>query len=82
MDKRTFTFPTSQIKLNGKKSSYYEVIHSHMFEDCDKAAGTIFGRLDFNKVYELIDATDLISNIRKRFYKEIITYRYERIFIE
>ena len=33
-DKRIYAFPTSQVKLNGKKSSYYEVINSLAFPEC------------------------------------------------
>ena len=36
-DKRIDTFPTSQILLNGKKSSYYEVINSLSFKECNEA---------------------------------------------
>lgn len=28
LDRRIYQFPTSHIKLNGKKSSYYEVINA------------------------------------------------------
>ena len=80
MDKRTYTFPTSQIKINNKKSSYFEVVQSHMFEECDRAAERVFGVLDFTKVDALISEIVSISDVRKRFYKEMIAYRYKHIF--
>lgn len=36
-DKRIYKFPTSQVKLDGKKSSYFEVINSLQFEACNDA---------------------------------------------
>ena len=36
-NKRIYTFPTSQVKLNGKKSSYYDVISSRQFPECNAA---------------------------------------------
>ena len=37
MERRVFQFPTSQILLNGKKSSYYELINSLQYEECNEA---------------------------------------------
>lgn len=80
LDKRTFQFPTSQVKLNGRKSSYYEIIHSKSFEECEKAKKKILSVFDIEEVYDLIDKTPFISDIRKHFYKVIIRYRLEHIF--
>lgn len=80
LDKRTYFFPMSQIQLNGKKSSYYEVIQSHKFLGCDTAINRILPRLDFNSIDMLIDAVPVISPKRKQFYKTIIQYRYAHIF--
>lgn len=37
IDLRVYKFPTSQIKLNNNKSSYFEVISSLQFEEINKA---------------------------------------------
>lgn len=82
MERRTYEFPTSQILLNGKKSSYYEVINSGMFEDCKRAQKTIMERIDFTKIDLCVDKTAFISEKRKTFYKEILRYRYQHIFLK
>lgn len=79
IDRRIYQFPTSHIKLNGRKSSYYEVINSLQFEECNKALKKIVPRIDFEKIDKLIDSIESISDIRKKFYKTMYRYRYEKI---
>ena len=40
--KRVYEFPTSQIKLNNKKSSYYDVINSLAYKECNDALIKIY----------------------------------------
>lgn len=79
IDRRIYQFPTSHIKLNGRKSSYYEVINSLQFEECNKALKKIVPKIDFDKIDKLIDSIESISDIRKKFYKTMYRYRYEKI---
>ena len=79
-NKRIYTFPTSQIKLNGKKSSYYEVISSLWFKECNIALASIYAKIDLKHIYSFIDNDVLfISDTQKRFYKHIITERFIKI---
>ena len=78
-DQRIYKFPTSQVKLNGKKSSYYEVINSLQFDECNDALRFVIEQLDMSAVCKLIDETPLISDIQKAFYKHMITARYNKI---
>lgn len=80
-DKRIYRFPTSQVKLNGKKSSYFEVIHSLQFEECNDALRYIMSQLDMAEVEKLIEETPLISEIQKAFYKHILMARYNKILL-
>ncbi|MBR6528557.1 MAG: HipA domain-containing protein [Firmicutes bacterium] len=82
IDNRIYKFPTSQVKYNGKKSSYYEIISSLEFEECNNALIRIVERIDFNKINNLIDSLDNISDMRKAFYKTILSQRYEKILLE
>lgn len=79
IDRRIYQFPTSHIKLNGRKSSYYEVINSLQFEECNKALKKIVSKIDFEKIDKLIDSIESVSDIRKKFYKTMYRYRYEKI---
>lgn len=78
-DKRIYKFPTSQIKLNGKKSSYYDVIHSLEFPECNDALKAIVSRINMNVIYALVDDTSYITDIHKHFYKHMLQARYDKI---
>ena len=80
-DKRIYRFPTSQVRLNGKKSSYYEVISSLQYEECNEALRYVMQKLDMTKVEKLIDDTPLISDVQKTFYKHMLTARYNKILL-
>ena len=76
---RVYRFPTSQIKLEGNKSSYFEVISSLRFEEMNRALIRVFPRIDLGKIYDLIDEIDTISEVHKSFYKTMLSHRYEKI---
>ena len=79
-EKRIFTFPTSQIKLKGKKSSYYDVIHSLEFEECNKALVDVYDRISMEKINLFIDNDVMfITELQKDFYKHMIKNRFEKI---
>ena len=79
INKRVYNFPTSQIKLNGKKSSYFNVISSLKFKEVNEALLRIYPRINLDKINKLIDEIPLISEIHKSFYKLILKERYEKI---
>ncbi len=81
IDKRIYQFPTSQIKINGRKSSYYEVIRSLRYGECNQALKRIVERMDMDKIFFMIDEIDGISEIRKEFYKVMYQKRYEKILL-
>lgn len=78
INERVYKFPTSQILLNNKKSSYFEVIFSLSYKECNNALIKIFPRINLNKINSLIDSIN-ISNIHKTFYKVMIQERYNKI---
>lgn len=79
IDLRVYKFPTSQIKLNNNKSSYFEVISSLQFEEINKALIKIYPMINLEKIFDLIDDIDVISDIHKTFYKTMVKNRYEKI---
>ena len=81
-DKRVYSFPTSQIKLNGKKSSYYDVINSLVYKECNEALIKIFKRIKLKEIFNLIDDIKSISKVHKDFYKYMLNERYEKIIKE
>ena len=79
IEKRVYQFPTSHIKLNGRKSSYFEVINSLEFEECNNALKRIYPKIDMSKIDKLIDSIENITDLRKEFYKRMYFERYSRI---
>ena len=79
INERIFKFPTSHVKIDGRKSSYYEVINSLKFEECNKALLRIFPRIKFEDIDKLIDSIECINELRKQFYKRMYRERYEKI---
>ena len=77
IDQRIYRFPTSQIKYQGKKSSYYEIISNLDFKECNKALVRITEKVDLKKINRLIDTVEGISDIRREFYKIILKQRFE-----
>lgn len=80
--KRIFEFPTSQIRLNEKKSSYYGVISSMSFKECNEALVEVYGRFDLEVAENIIDGIGIISQIHKDFYKHMLRSRYELLLKE
>lgn len=79
VNKRVFLFPTSQIKLDNMKSSYFEVIHSLQFPECNTALLDIVCKMDMQRIAIFIDSIEQISEIQKRFYRTILQVRFEKI---
>lgn len=76
---RIYKYPTSQIKLNGKKSSYYEVINSLEFKECNEALIKIYRLYNHEKITQLIESVPFISKTHKDFYKYMINQRFNKI---
>lgn len=79
---RIYKFPTSQVKYQVKKSSYYDIISSLAFEECNNALVRITDRVNLNKINKLIDSIENISDLRREFYKTILKERFEIILLE
>ena len=81
-NERVYKFPTSQIKLRGKKSSYHEVISGLTFPECNDALKRIVPRIDLERIGTVIDDACFISDIHKQFYKHMVKNRFEKILEE
>lgn len=67
----------SCLKENGKKINYMTYIKQVKNEECNKAIKRLFLNIKMNEINNFTDNVECISNIRKDFYKKIITKRYE-----
>lgn len=75
MHLRIYRFPTSAVKLHGKKINYCSFLEKAAYEDCSQAVCRIFERADMGQVGALIDRTPFISDLQKEFYKSYISAR-------
>lgn len=82
MERRVYQFPTSQILLRGRKSSYYDVIASHEFAACDAALKRMADKIDLPSVYDLIESVDGMSVCRKSFLCRMLHMRFEKLLKE
>lgn len=69
----------SCIKLNGKKINYMSFMQKMENKECNDAIKRKFKKVNINEIHFFIDGIESISNVRKKFYKEIISYRYNNL---
>ena len=69
----------SAIRDNGSKIKYFEFITSLQNQYCNEALNRIFNKINLNKIIELIDSINFITQIRKEFYKRVIEGKYQEI---
>lgn len=82
IEKRIYEFPLPQIMRtddNNKKTSYAETINSLNYEGCNKAVEWFVKNVDFEKIDEIINNTEKISNKRKKFYSTMLKERFNYI---
>lgn len=69
----------SCLKENGKKINYMTYIKDMKNERCNKAIKRVFVNIDMEKIKKFIDNVEGMSNVRKKFYKNIMLERYSII---
>lgn len=82
LNKRIYTFPTSPIKHANRKSSYYDIISSRQYPQCNQALRRMMKKIDLRQIEQMIDTVPQISPIRNQFYKTMLKLRYEKILRE
>lgn len=76
---RIYQFPTSAVKLNGRKINYYDFLTRGENTDCNKALMRIAPRVNMEDIAALVDEIPYISELQKEFYRKYINKRYELI---
>lgn len=79
LQKRVKTFPTAALKINGSKAKYHEFLISPEGTACRNILLELYGKLDMNRVHELIANTPGISNVQREFYSLYIDTRDKEI---
>lgn len=83
VQKRIDVFPKMALSYteNGEKLSYKEYLLSLENNDLNDAIVRITPKIDFEKIYSVIDNTPGLVEERKYFYKVMLTERYNQILI-
>lgn len=81
LNARIYQFPTSAIKLDGKKINYYDFLLSGDSKECNIAIKKIIPKIDLKTIDEFIDKIEGLTALHKSFYKYYLKARYEKILI-
>lgn len=82
MERWIFQFPVSKIKVDGKSCSYYEIISSHRFRECDRAIWRIIKRMDFSAIFILVQILEMLSDVKKNFLMIMLEERYKKLLLK
>lgn len=81
LNSRVYQFPTSAIKQNGRKISYYDFLMNLENEECSDALIRMVRRINIEQINDFINEVPYISELQKEFYKKYISARYEKIIL-
>lgn len=84
IERRIYQFPKIALNRNPNKNredkfGYLELLSSNFDAECTRALFRVYPKIDMDKIYEVIDNTPCISDVRKKFYKKMIAFRKELI---
>ena len=79
MNSRIYQFPTSAIKLDGKKINYYDFLMSAEETECNAAIQRMVLKINMEQINGFIDEVPFITELQKTFYKRYISARFEHI---
>lgn len=82
MEQLIFETRTSQIRMDREECSFFEIISSHRFRECDRAIWRIIKKMDFVMIDILVRTVDMLSDIKKQFVLTILEERYKRLLLE
>jgi len=75
VDLRIYQIPTSAIRTDGKRSSYFKMLTTHEIPDLDRALIRMVPQINLEAIAAVIDETPGISNLQKAFYQTMIEAR-------
>ena len=79
MSARVYDMPTSAILVNGKRLNYYQFIKLNEYRECNDSIKRIGPRINLDKINELVDSVELLSELQKEFLKKNLKLRKELI---
>lgn len=79
LENQAYRAKTCIYKLHGRNINPYHLIQGGKFPECDEAVKRIVSRIDLLEIKKMIDEIPCMSEIRKQYYKEILSLRMDKI---
>ena len=79
MNTRIYNFPTSAVKNNGKKISYYEYLINTTNKDCLNSLIRNYELISMEKINNFINDIECLDDLQKTFYTTMLQNRYNLI---
>ena len=67
----------SCLKIENKKIHYFEFMKSRKCIECNEAIVRVFPRIDLNAIIDFISNVEGMSEVRKKFYIDVLNSRYQ-----
>lgn len=77
LNARIYQFPTSAIKLDGRKINYYDFLNHAQDEECNVALRRIVPRINMDEIGKFINQIPGVSDLQKEFYRQYLNARYD-----
>lgn len=81
LNARIYHFPTSAIKLNGRKINYSQFLLGGEYDGCNRALERIVPRIRMEQICDFIGSIPDLTALQREFYCSYITARYEKILV-
>lgn len=79
LNARIYRFPTSAIKVDGRKINYYDFLQAAENQDCNDAVMRMTPRINMDEICAFIEEVPFLDATQKKFYQVYLTSRHQRI---
>lgn len=79
LNARIYRFPTSAIKVDGRKINYYDFLQAAENQDCNDAVMRMVPRINMDEICAFIEEVPFLDATQKKFYQVYLTARHQRI---
>ena len=80
MNARIYSFPSSMIKIDGRKIGYYEFLHGEHPQELDVVLLTLLPHIHSLNIETLIAETNYLNDLQREFYTAYLTARRQKLF--
>lgn len=69
----------SCLKINNKRIHYFDFIKSRSNKYCNEALLRVFPKINIPKINDFMNSMEGMSDVRKNFYMEVLSFRYHEL---